>query len=165
MGLKGSQTEQNLLAAFGRESQACQKYTYYADVAEEKGLEQVAGIFLEMAGNKMERVKKGVDLLRGIGDTNDNLRAAAEGEHYEWSQMYPEFEQVAREEGFSEIADFFREAAEVGEENEKRYVTLLNNLKEDEALKKDKTVKWRCPDCPYVDEGTDASDGCPGLCV
>jgi len=165
MELKGSKTEQNLLAAFGGESQSGNKYTYYAAVAKEKGFEQIAGMFLETAENKMERAKKEVDFLKGSRDTNVNLKAAVEGEHYEWSQMYPEFERVAREEGFSEIADFFREAAEVGEENEKRYLTLLNNLKEGEASKKDKTVKWRCPDCPYVQEGTDASDGCPGLCV
>ncbi len=165
MELKGSKTEQNLLAAFVGESQACHKYTYYAAVAKEKGLERIAGIFLEAAENKRERTEKEIDLLKGSGDTKTNLKAAAEDEHYEWSQMYPEFERVAREEGFTEIADFFREAAEVGEENEKRCLAWLDNLKEEEVIKKDRPVKWRCPDCPYVNEGTGESDGCPGLCV
>ena len=119
MELKGSKTEQNLLAAFAGESQARNKYTYFATVAKEEGFEQIAGIFLETAENEREHAKKEFDFPKGIGDTNANLKAAAEGEHYEWTQMYPEFERVAREEGFSEIADFFKEVAEVEEEHEK----------------------------------------------
>ena len=108
MELKGSKTEQNLLAAFGGESQARNKYTYFATVAKGEGFEQISGIFLETAENEREHAKKEFDFLKGIGDTRANLKAAAEGEHYEWTQMYPEFERVARDEGFSEIADFSR---------------------------------------------------------
>jgi len=116
MELKGSKTEQNLLAAFAGESQARNKYTYFATVAKEEGFEQIAGIFMETAENEREHAKKEFDFLKGIGDTAVNLKAASEGENYEHTQMYPEFERVAREEGFSEIADFFKEVGEVEEE-------------------------------------------------
>ena len=106
MELKGSKTEQNLLAAFAGESQARNKYTYFAAVAKAEGLEQIAAIFLETAENEREHAKKEFDFLTGIGDTEANLKAAAEGEHYEWTGMYPEFERVAREEGYTEIANF-----------------------------------------------------------
>ena len=108
MELKGSKTEQNLLAAFAGESQARNKYSYFATVAKEEGFEQLAGIFLETAENEREHAKREFDFLEGIGNTKANLKAAAEGEHYEHTQMYPGFEQVAHEEGFSEIADFFK---------------------------------------------------------
>jgi rubrerythrin len=161
MGLKGSKTEQNLHAAFIGESQARNKYTYFATAAKEEGFEQVAGIFLETAENEREHAKKEFDFLKGIGGTNANLKAAAEGEHYEWTQMYPEFERVAREEGFSEIADFFKEVAEVEENHEKRYLTLLKNLKAGKVFKKDKVVRWKCRNCGYVHEGTEAPKECP----
>jgi len=128
MELKESKTVQNLLAAFAGESQARNKYTYFATVAKEEGFEQIAGIFLETAENEREHAKKEFDFLKGIGDTNANLKAAVEGEHYEWTQMYPEFERVARDEGFSEIADFFKEVAEVEEEHEKRYLALNETI-------------------------------------
>jgi rubrerythrin len=161
MGLKGSKTEQNLHTAFAGESQARNKYTYFATAAKEEGFEQVAGIFLETAENEREHAKKEIDFLKGIGDTNANLKAAAEGEHYEWTQMYPEFERVAREEGFSEIADFFKEVAEVEEDHEKRYLALLKNLKEGKVFKKDKVVRWKCRNCGYIHEGTEAPEECP----
>ena len=161
MELKGSKTEQSLLAAFAGESQARNKYTYYAAAAKDEGLEQIAGIFLETAENEREHAKKEFDFLKGIGDTNANLKAAAEGEHYEYSQMYPEFERVAREEGFSEIADFFKEVAEVEEEHEKRYLALLKNLQEGKVFKKDKVVRWKCRNCGYVHKGTEAPEKCP----
>lgn len=161
MGLKGSKTEQNLHTAFAGESQARNKYTYFATAAKEEGFEQVADIFLETAENEREHAKKEFDFLKGIGDTNANLKAAAEGEHYEWTQMYPEFERVAREEGFSEIADFFKEVAEVEEDHEKRYLALLKNLKEGKVFKKDKVVRWKCRNCGYIHEGTEAPEECP----
>jgi rubrerythrin len=165
MELKGSRTEQNLIVAFSGESQASNKYTYYAAVAKEAGFEPFEVIFLEAAEIKKQHAIKEHDFLKGIGDTNVNLTAAAEGEHYERGQMYPEFERIAREEGLSEIADFFKEAAEVEEKQEKQYLALLKKLNEGEVFKKERTVKWRCPDCPYVDKGTGDSDECPGLCV
>ena len=161
MELKGSKTEQNLLAAFSGESQARNKYTYFAAVAKEEGFEQIAGIFLETAENEREHAKKEFDFLKGVGNTRANLKAAAEGENYEHTQMYPEFERVAREEGFSEIADFFKEVAEVEEEHEKRYLALLKNLKDGGVFKKDKVVRWKCRNCGYVHEGTEAPEECP----
>ena len=161
MELKGSKTEQNLLAAFAGESQARNKYTYFATLAKEEGFEQIAWIFLETAKNERAHAKKEFDFLKGIGDTNTNLKAAAEGEHYEWTQMYPEFERVAHEEGFSEIADFFKEVAKVEEGHEKRYLALLKNLKERKVFKKDKMVRWKCRNCGYIHEGTEAPEECP----
>ena len=161
MELKGSKTEQNLLAAFAGESQARNKYTYFATVAKEEGFEQIAGIFLKTAENEREHAKREFDFLKGIGDTNANLKAAAEGEHYERTQMYPEFERVAREEGFSEIADFFKEVAEVEEEHEKRYLALLKNLEGGKVFKRDKVVRWKCRNCGYVHEGKEAPEKCP----
>jgi rubrerythrin len=161
MELTGSKTEQNLIAAFAGESQARNKYTYFAMVAKEEGFEQIAGIFLETAENEREHAKKEFDFLRGIGDTRENLKAAAEGENYEHTRMYPEFEQVARKEGFSEIADFFKEVGEVEEEHEKRYLALLKNLKEGKVFKRDKVVRWKCRNCGYVHEGTEPPEKCP----
>ena len=161
MELKGSKTEQNLLAAFAGESQARNKYTYFAVVAKKECFEQIAGIFLETAENEREHAKREFDFLKGIGDTEENLKAAAEGEHYEWTQMYPEFEKVAREEGFTEIADFFKEVAEVEEEHEKRYLTLVENLKKGKVFKKDRVVRWKCRNCGYVHAGIEAPEKCP----
>ncbi len=161
MELKGSKTEQNLLAAFAGESQARNKYTYFTAVAKEEGYEQIAGIFLETAENEREHAKKEFDFLKGIGGTNANLKVAADGEHYEWTQMYPEFERAAREEGFIEIADFFKEVAEVEEEHEKRYLALLKNVEEGKVFKKDKVVRWKCRNCGYIHKGTEAPEECP----
>jgi len=161
MELKGSKTEKNLGAAFAGESQARNKYTYFAAVAKAAGFEQIAGIFLETAENEREHAKRIYDFLSGIGDTTANLKAAAEGEHYEWTEMYPGFEQVARQEGFTEIADFFKEVAEVEEQHEKRYLALLKNVEEGKVFKRDAAFKWKCRNCGYVHEGTEAPKKCP----
>ena len=161
MELKGSRTEKNLEAAFAGESQARNKYTYFATVAKEKGFEQIAATFLETAENEREHAKKEFDFLKGIGDTKANLKVAAEGEHYEWTEMYPEFEQESREEGFTEMADFFKEVAEVEEQHEKRYLALLKNVEEGKVFKKDKVAKWKCRNCGYVHEGAEAPKKCP----
>jgi len=161
MELKGTKTEQNLMTAFAGESQAHNRYTYFAAVAKEEGFEQIAGIFLETAENEREHAKKEFEYLKGIGDTAANLQAAADGEHYEWTDMYAGFEQVVREDGFTEIADFFKEVGEVEEEHEKRYLTLLKNLEEGKVFKKDRVVRWKCRNCGYVHEGTEAPEECP----
>ena len=134
--LKGSKTEQNLKAAFAGESQARNKYTYYAGVAKKEGYEQIAGIFLETADNEKEHAKLWLKFLNGIGNTEENLVDAASGENYEYTTMYKEFEEVARQEGFDEIADFFREVGEVEEAHEKRFLKLLENLRNGEVFKK-----------------------------
>lgn len=161
MDLKGSKTEKNLWAAFAGESQARNKYTYYAGVAKKEGYEQIAAIFNETADNEKEHAKLWFKFLNGIGDTKANLKAAAAGENYEWTEMYKQFEQEAREEGFDEIADFFHEVAEVEAEHEKRYLALLKNLEEGKVFKKDEVVKWRCRNCGYVHEGKEAPEVCP----
>ena len=160
MELKGSKTEQNLWTAFAGESQARNKYTYFAQVAKEAGYEQIAAIFIETAENEREHAKREFEFLKGIGDTAENLQAAADGENYEWTDMYAGFEKTAREEGFDEIADFFREVAEVEEEHEKRYLALLKNVKEGKVFKKDKVVRWKCRNCGYVHEGPEAPETC-----
>ncbi len=161
MELKGSRTERNLEAAFAGESQARNKYTYFAVMAEMEGFEQIAAIFTETAENEREHARREFAFLRNIGDTAANLKAAAAGEHYEWTEMYPGFERVAREEGFTEIANFFKEVAEVEEQHEKRYLALLKNVQEGKVFKKDKVVKWKCRNCGYVHEGTEAPKRCP----
>jgi len=161
MELKGSHTEKNLQAAFAGESQARNKYTYFASVAKKEGYEQIAAIFLETAENEREHAKVEFKFLKELGGTTDNLKAAAGGEHYEWTEMYPDFERVAREEGFTEIADAFKEIAEVEEEHEKRYLALLKNIEECKVFKRDKVMKWKCRNCGYVHEGTEAPECCP----
>lgn len=161
MELKGSKTEQNLWTAFAGESQARNKYTYFSQVAKEAGYEQISAIFLETAENEREHAKREFEFLKGIGDTAENLQAAADGENYEWTDMYAGFEKVAREEGFDEIADFFKEVAEVEEEHEKRYLALLKNIKEGKVFKKDKVVRWKCRNCGYIHEGPEAPETCP----
>jgi rubrerythrin len=161
MELKGSKTEQNLLTAFAGESQARNKYTYFASVAKKEGYEQISAIFQETADNEKEHAELWFKFLNGIGDTPANLQAAADGEHYEWTDMYAEMEKDAREEGFPEIADFFKEVAEVEEQHEKRYLALLKNLKEGKVFKRDKEVKWKCRNCGYIHTGTEAPERCP----
>ena len=174
MDLKGSKTEKNLLTAFAGESQARNRYTYAAKVAREEGYEQIAAIFEETAWNERAHAKEEFKLLKGgeveiqaaypagvIGDTEANLKAAAEGEHYEWTEMYPGFEQVACEEGFPEIASVFREIGEVEEQHEKRYLALLKNVQEGTVFVKDKVVRWMCRNCGYVHKGTEAPKKCP----
>ncbi len=161
MELKGSKTEKNLLAAFAGESQARNKYSYFASQAKKEGYEQIAAIFQETADNEKEHAKKEFKFLKGIGDTKANLLAAAEGENHEWTSMYPEFAKVAREEGFTKIAKVFEEIAKVEKEHEKRYKKLLKNLEEGKVFKKDKPMKWKCRNCGYIYEGTEPPKICP----
>lgn len=163
MELKGSRTEQNLWAAFAGESQARNKYDYYASQAKKEGLEQISGFFAETALNEKEHAKLFFKYLMGgsIPVTKANLLDAAEGELDEHSNMYPEFERIAREEEFDEIADFFHEIAEVEEEHEKRFRKLLSNLEAGTLFKKSTSIKWRCRNCGYVHEGHEAPELCP----
>ena len=161
MELKGSKTEKNLLAAFAGESQARNKYSYFASQAKKEGYEQIAAIFQETANNEKEHAKKEFEFLKGIGDTKANLLAAAEGENHEWTSMYPEFAKVAREEGFTKIAKVFEEIAKVEKGHEKRYKKLLKNLEEGKVFKKDNTVMWKCRNCGYIYEGTEPPKICP----
>ncbi|WP_277998202.1 rubrerythrin [Zhaonella formicivorans] len=161
MELKGTKTEANLMAAFSGESQARNKYTYFASVAKKEGYEQIAAIFAETADHEKEHAKRALKFLAGIGDTKANLQAAAQGENYEWTDMYKKFEEEARAEGFAEIADFFHEVAEVEAEHEKRFLALLKNIEQGTVFKKDREVKWRCRNCGYVHTGKEAPEICP----
>lgn len=156
-----SKTEENLKTAFSGESQARNKYTFFASVARKEGFEQIAAIFEETADNEKEHAKRIFEFLKGIGDTKKNLKAAIKGENYEWTEMYPGFEKEALEEGMTEIANFFKEVAEVEEEHEKRYNALLKNLEAGTVFKKDKVVKWHCRNCGYVHSGKEAPKECP----
>lgn len=172
--IKGTKTEKALLAAFAGESQARNRYTYFASVAKKAGYEQIAGIFLETAENEKEHAKRFFKFLEGgeveisaaypagiIGDTAANLEAAAAGEHLEWTKLYKEAGDLARSEGFDEVGKQFDEIAEVEVEHEKRYRKLLQNIKDGKVFKKDTVVKWKCRNCGYVHEGTDAPKSCP----
>jgi len=174
MKLKGSETEKNLLKSFAGESQARNRYTYFASQAKKEGFEQISGIFLETADNEKEHAKVFFKYLEGgdceitasypagkIASTKDNLLEAANGEKMEWGTLYPDFERVARKEGFKEIADAFKEIAEVEEQHEKRYRKLLDNVEQKSVFKRDKIVKWKCRNCGYVHEGKEAPDSCP----
>jgi rubrerythrin len=172
--IKGSETEKNLLKAFAGESQARNRYTYFASVAKKEGYEQISAIFLETAENEKEHAKVFFKYLEGgdaeitssypagkIGTTEENLLAAAEGEKMEYSKLYPEFEKIARKEGFNEVADSFKEISEVEEQHEKRYRKILSNVKNKKVFTKDKPVKWKCRNCGYMHEGKEAPDVCP----
>lgn len=161
MNLKGSKTEANILAAFAGESQARNKYTYFAGVAKKEGYEQIAGVFLETADNEKEHAKRLLKLVGGIGSTADNLKAAAQGENYEWTSMYKEFAQTAREEGFNDIAVVFEAIAKAETEHEERFQKLLQNLENGTVFKKAQAVTWRCRNCGYVHEGAAAPEKCP----
>ena len=161
MNFKGSKTEQNLMTAFAGESQARNKYTYFASEAKKSGYEQIAGIFLETADHEKEHAKRIARFLGIIGNTAENLKDAAAGENYEWTDMYKNFEIVAREEGFIDIADFFREVGEVEEEHEKRYLALLKRVEEGTVFKRSTSIRWQCRNCGYVHEGIEAPDVCP----
>lgn len=161
MELKGSKTEKNLLAAFAGESQARNKYTYFASVAKKEGYEQIAGIFLETAENEKEHAKVWAKLLGLIGDTAQNLEEAARGENYEWTKMYKEFAQTAREEGFEHIAKVMEEIAEVEAAHEERYRKLLERLQEGTLFTRSAPIKWRCRNCGYIHEGTEPPEVCP----
>ncbi len=172
--LKGSKTEKNLLASFAGESQARNRYTFFASVAKKAGFEQIAAIFLETADNEKEHAERFFEFLEGgeleinasypagkIQDTAANLEASAEGENLEWTKLYKEAEETARDEGFEEIASVFKEIGEVEEEHEKRYRKLLKNIKEGRVFKRDAVVKWKCRNCGYVHEGKEAPEECP----
>ncbi len=174
VSLKGTKTEKNLLASFAGESQARNRYTYFASVAKKAGFEQIAAIFLETADNEKEHAKRFFKLLEGgeveitasypagiIGDTVANLEASAAGENLEWTKLYKEAEETAREEGFEEIAVQFKEIAEVEEQHEERYRKLLKNVKEGKVFKKETVVKWKCRNCGYVHEEKEAPEECP----
>jgi rubrerythrin len=172
--LKNTQTEKNLLTAFAGESQARNRYTYFASNAKKEGFVQIADIFEETANQEKEHAKRLFKFLEGgeveiraafpagvIGGTDENLRAAADGEHYEWESMYPDFAKVAREEGFNEIASVFEAIAVAEKQHEKRYLDLLANIEAGTVFRKEKKVVWRCRNCGYLHEGTDAPDVCP----
>jgi rubrerythrin len=177
MNIKGSETEKNLLKAFAGESQARNRYTYFASLAKKEGYEQISTIFTETADNEKEHAKiffKHLEKSEGmpveitasypagkIGTTKENLLAAANGEHEEWGEIYPKFEKIALKEGFKEIAESFKEIGEVEEHHEKRYRKLLKNIEEGKVFKKDKVVKWICKNCGYVHEGKEAPNECP----
>ncbi len=173
-GLKGSESEKNLLKAFAGESQARSRYTYFASVAKKEGYEQISAIFLETAENELEHAKVFFKYLEGrdveitavypagkISSTAENLLAAANGEKLEWGSLYPEFEKIAGKEGFKEVADSFKEIAEVEKHHEKRYRMLLENVKKGDVFKKDKKVVWKCRNCGYIHEGNSAPEICP----
>ncbi|NHM26638.1 rubrerythrin family protein [Desulfofundulus sp. TPOSR] len=159
--LAGTRTEKNLWTAFAGESQARNKYTYFASEAKKAGYEQIAAIFQETADNEKEHAKRILKFLGGIGDTAANLEAAAQGENYEWTTMYKEFAAVAREEGFTEIAAFFEGVARVEEEHERRFRALLQNLREGNVFKKEGPVRWKCRNCGHIHEGAEAPKVCP----
>jgi rubrerythrin len=159
--LKGTRTEANLWAAFAGESQARNKYTYFASAARKEGYEQIAAVFQETADNEKEHAKRIFKFLQGIGSTRENLEAAAGGENYEWSAMYPEFARVAEEEGFPEIAAVLRKIAEVEKHHEERYRALLRNLEEGKVFRREESVRWKCRNCGYVHEGPEAPEVCP----
>lgn len=162
MDLKGSKTEANLMAAFAGESQARNKYTYYASKARKEGLNQIADIFEETAGNEQEHAKIWFKLLHdGIPDTDANLLDAAAGEHYEWTEMYAGFAQTAKEEGFAKIAYLFGAVAAIEKEHEARYNKLVESLKSGTVFKREEKQFWICTNCGHVHYGYEALEKCP----
>ena len=163
MELRGSKTEQNLMTAFAGESQARNKYTYFASKARKDGYEQIAAIFEETANNEKEHAKIWFKLLNGgeISDTMHNLEAAAEGENYEWTDMYKEFAEVAREEGFTKIANLFEGVAKIEKEHEERYRKLLKNINDEVVFSSDNDTIWICRNCGHVVIGKKAPEVCP----
>ena len=163
MELKGSKTEANLMTAFAGESQARNKYTYFASKAKKDGYEQIAAIFLETAENEKEHAKMWFKELNGgeIPSTTENLLAAAEGENYEWTDMYKEFAETAREEGFDRIAFLFEEVGKIEKEHEERYRKLLDNVKNELVFSKDGDKIWKCRNCGHIVIGKEAPNVCP----
>ncbi len=172
--LKGTKTERNLLAAFAGESQARNRYSYFASKAKKEGFVQISHIFEETADQEKEHAKRFFNFLEGgeveiqaafpagvIGSTAENLKAAAAGEHYEWGSMYPEFAKVASKEGFEEVAEVFEAVAVAEKQHEKRYLGLLKNVEAGTVFKKSRRVVWRCRNCGYLHEGDEA----PTLCL
>ena len=164
MELKGSRTEQNLMTAFAGESQARNKYTYFASVAKKEGYEQIAAIFQETADNEKEHAKLWFKHLGGIGTTMENLQEAAAGENYEWTEMYAEFAKVAREEGFIQIAKQMEGVAAIEKLHEERYLKLLENVKVGEVFAKAGVTVWVCRNCGHLHIGETAPKACP-VCV
>lgn len=162
MNIKGTKTEQNLMAAFAGESQATNKYAYFASKARKDGFVQIADIFEETSGNEREHAKMWYKLLSGgIGTTEENLLEAAEGENYEWTDMYAQFAREAREEGFDAIAEMFDGVAAIEREHEARYRKLLANLKQGKVFEKDGEVVWQCANCGHIHIGKTAPETCP----
>ena len=163
MELKGSQTEKNLAAAFAGESQARNKYTYFASKAKKEGFEQIAAIFTETADNEKEHAKLWFKYLEGgeVKSTIENLEAAANGENYEWTEMYKEFAEVARKEGFLEIACKFEGVAKIEKEHEERYRKLLDNVKGNKVFIAEDVVVWKCRNCGHIHVGKEAPKLCP----
>jgi rubrerythrin len=174
MNLKGSQTEKNLLTAFAGESQARNRYSYFASQARKEGYQQISAIFSETADQEKEHAKREFKFLQGgeaeiaasfpagvIGSTLENLKAAAAGEHYEQTQMYPGFAETAEKEGFGEIAEVFRNIAIAEKRHEARYVALVKNIEQGRVFKREKSVRWVCRNCGYVYEGTEPPKDCP----
>ena len=161
MELKGSRTEKNLWEAFAGESMARNKYTYFASVAKKEGYEQIAAIFLETADNEKEHAKLHFKALSGIGSTAENLKQAAQGENYEWNDMYPRMAREAEEEGFGELAEMFRNIAKVEAEHEQRYRDFAKNLEEGRVFLKDGKVFWKCRNCGAIFECIEAPQKCP----
>lgn len=159
--LKGTKTEQNLQTAFAGESQARNKYTYFSKVAAKEGYEQIGAIFAETADNERMHAKLWFEYLGGIGDTAANLKAAAEGEHYEWTDMYKTFAEEAKAEGFDEIAAKFALVGDIEKAHEERYNKLQENLKEGKIFLKDGTVIWKCRVCGHIHVGKNAPEVCP----
>jgi rubrerythrin len=172
--LKGTQTEQNLLTAFAGESQARNRYTFFASKAKKEGYEQISGIFSETADNEKEHAERLFKFLEGgeaeisagfpagvIGETTANLKGAAAGENHEYTTMYPEFAKTADEEGFPEIADTMRAIALAEKQHERRYLALLDNINNNRVFKREESVKWRCRNCGYIHDGEEPPEECP----
>ena len=157
----GTRTEENLKTAFAGESQARNKYTYFASVAKKEGYEQIASIFLSTADNEKEHAKMWFKELGELGNTAENLLAAAEGENYEWTDMYDEFARVAEEEGFKELAEKFRGVAAIEKTHEERYRALLNNVETNSVFEKSTVKVWECRNCGHMVVGTSAPETCP----
>jgi rubrerythrin len=169
----GTQTEKNLMTAFAGESQARNRYTYYASIAKEEGYEQISAIFIETADNEKEHAKRFFKFLEGnpveitatfptsIGTTLENLHSAAEGEHEEWDIIYPKFAQIAEEEGFKDIADAFKFIAAAEKRHDERFVRLLNSVDNNKVFKRTIDVEWKCRNCGYIHYGKAAPDTCP----
>lgn len=158
---KGTQTEKNLEAAFAGESQARNKYTYFASKAKKEGFEQISAIFLKTAENEKEHAKLWFKELQGIGSTAENLAAAADGENYEWTDMYEDFAKTAESEGFPELAAKFRGVAAIEKAHEERYRALLSNIEAQEVFRKSEVKVWECRNCGHIVVGTNAPDFCP----
>ena len=159
--LKGTQTEKNLLASFAGESQARNRYTFFAKQAKKEGYEQISGIFSETADNEKQHAKDEFKLLKGIGDTAANLRAAIEGEHHETIKMYPDFAKEAQEEGNIAAANLFKMIAKVEQQHHDKYKKLLEMVEKGTVFKRDKPIRWKCSKCGYIYEGTEPPEKCP----